>query len=211
MVGGFFFYRYIKSVQNNARTAKIKEGWYVEILADYINVREKADKQSNDLGKVYKGEVYKVTNVESKNGNYWYKIEYKNDIVGWIANPSGKNYLSDNNNPNDIATPKIKFFSDIYYVDSIKDINKNGRVLIVSNNDTDIEYDENSLLVTDDRPEDVEVTFKVFHEVSDTKDQYWIQYTATDASDKSDSIVQKIVFNKRPSESDVYDFSELER
>ena len=64
----------------------------------------------------------------------------------------------------------------------------------------------------DDKP-GVTITHKVYHEVnSETgKDQYWIQYTATDAVGKSVSKVQKIEFNERPSEEEVLDFAQLER
>ena len=103
-------------------------------------------------------------------------------------------YLNDYNNPEDIAYPTLKFFESTYYVDSIEDIN----------------YDH--LEVEDDKP-GVEVEHKVYHEVdaSNGKDQYWILYTATDAVGKSVSKVQKIEFNERPSEDQVYAFSELKR
>ena len=103
-------------------------------------------------------------------------------------------YLDDVNNPEDIAYPTLKFFDTVYYVNSIDEIT----------------YDH--LEVEDDKP-GVTVTHKVYHEVNAEtgKDQYWIQYTATDAVGKSVSKVQKIEFNERPSEEEVYDFAELER
>ena len=40
---------------------------------------------------------------------------------------------------------------------------------------------------------------------------YWIQYTATDAVGKVTKKVQKIEFNKKPSEDQVLDFKDLDR
>ena len=67
----------------------------------------------------------------------------------------------------------------------------------------------------DDRP-GAEVTHQVYHETGvdingNIIDQYWIQYTVTDKEGKSSSKVQKIEFNKRPSEDKVLDFKDLER
>ena len=152
------------------------------------------DEQGNILGEVKKGEVYKVVDVETVGNTYWYKIEYEKDKYGWIFNSSSSDYLDDVNNPEDIAAPTLKFYESIYYVNSIDEIT----------------YDH--LDVEDDKP-GVTITHKVYHEVnSETgKDQYWIQYTATDAVGKSVSKVQKIEFNERPSEEEVLDFAQLER
>lgn len=192
--GGFGAYYFFSGKANERDIEEIKKGWHVEIENDYINIRKEASATADILGEVKKGEVYKVVEVETVGNTYWYKIEYEKDKYGWIFNSNSSDYLEDNNNPEDIAAPTLKFFNTVYYVDSIDDIN----------------YDH--LEVEDDKP-GVTVTHKVFHEVNAEtgKDQYWIQYTATDAVGKSVSKVQKIEFNERPSEEDVYDFAELER
>ena len=192
-VGGYF---YFKNVRAEAKVAEIKEGWYVEVLADSVNIRAKGSGDGKILGEAKKGDVYAVSDVDVSGNSYWYQIDY-NGTPAFIFSSSKYNYLKDVNNPNDIATPTIKFFDQIYYVDSIADIN----------------YDH--LEVWDDRP-GVEITHKVYHETGvdingRTIDQYWIQYTVTDKEGKSASKVQKVEFNKRPSEDEVYDFSELER
>ncbi len=192
--GGFGAYYFLSGKANERNIEEIKKGWHVEIENDYINIRKEASATADILGEVKKGEVYKVLEVETVGDTYWYKIEYEKDKYGWIFNSNSSDYLEDNNNPEDIAAPTLKFFNDVYYVDSIDDIN----------------YDH--LEVEDDKP-GVTVTHKVFHEVNAEtgKDQYWIQYTATDAVGKSVSKVQKIEFNERPSEDRVYNFAELER
>ena len=192
IVVGFFAVKLILGVVEDARIKKIKEGWHIEVVNDYIKVRKEPDRNSSELGEVKKGEVYKVDDYENHNGNFWYHVEYEKGKWGWVANPVGKDYLNDTNNEDDIKAPTIKFNDAVYYVDSIEDIN----------------YDH--LEVTDDKP-GVVVTHKVYHEVNEeqNKDQYWILYIATDAVGKITKKVQKIEFNKRPDESQVEDFVKL--
>ena len=193
IVVGFFAVKFILGFMEEARIKKIKEGWYIEVKIEKINIRAEADRNSAILKEAKKGDVFKVDDYENHNGNYWYHIEYEKENWGWRANPLGDEYFNDENNPEDIKAPTIKFFDTIYYVDSIDDIN----------------YDH--LEVKDDKP-GVKVTHKVYHEVDETegKDQYWILYIATDAVGKTTKKVQKIEFNKRPDESKVLDFSKLE-
>lgn len=192
--GGFGAYYFFSGRANERNIEEIKKGWHVEIENDYINIRKEASATSDILGEVKKGEVYKVIEVEPVGNTYWYKIEYEKDKYGWIFNSNSSDYLEDINNPEDIASPTLKFFESVYYVNSIEEIT----------------YDH--LEVEDDKP-GVTVTHQVYHEVNTEtgKDQYWIKYTATDAVGKSVSKVQKIEFNERPSEDQVLDFSELKR
>lgn len=192
IVVGFFAVKLILGVVEDARIKKIKEGWHIEVVNEYIKIRKEPDQTSSELGEVKKGEVYKVDDYENHNGNFWYHVEYEKGKWGWVANPLGKDYLNDTNNEDDIKAPTIKFNDAVYYVDSIEDIN----------------YDH--LEVTDDKP-GVVVTHKVYHEVNEeqNKDQYWILYIATDAVGKTTKKVQKIEFNKKPDESQVEDFVKL--
>lgn len=192
IVVGIFVVKFVLGVMEDARIKKIKEGWHIEVVNDYIKVRKEPDRNSSELGEVKKGEVYKVDDYENHNGNFWYHVEYEKGKWGWVANPIGKDYLNDTNNEDDIKAPTIKFNDAVYYVDSIDDIN----------------YDH--LEVTDDKP-GVTVSHKVYHEVNEeqNKDQYWILYTATDAVGKTTKKVQKIEFNKKPDESQVEDFTKL--
>lgn len=198
IAGGIGAYFYFSDKAEEEKIAEIKEGWYVQIDTEELNIREKGSRDSKSLAMAHKGDIYEVLDVEVLgNNSFWYKVKYADDKVGFIYNSSSLNYLTDYNNPTDIASPTLKFFDKVYYVNSIDDIT----------------YDH--LEVWDDKP-DYEITHKVFHEVSvdingRNIDQYWIQYTVTDGVGNSVSKVQKIEFNERPSEEAVYDFSELER
>lgn len=192
-VGAYFF---LKDKKEEERLEDIKNGWYVEVLADEVNIRAKGSADGTILGKAKKGDIYAVNDVDVAGNTFWYEIDY-DGTPAFIFSSTKYNYLNDVNNPNDIATPTIKFFDKIYYVDSIDDIN----------------YDH--LEIWDDRP-GAEVTHQVYHETGvdingNIIDQYWIQYTVTDKEGKSSSKVQKIEFNKRPSEDRVLDFKDLER
>ncbi len=193
IIGAGVYYLFFDNVKA-LDIEEIKEGWHVEITSDYINIRESASTSADILGSVSKGEVYKVIEVETAGNTFWYKIEYESDKYGWIFNSTSVNYLNDVNNPEDIQAPTIKFYNSTYYVNSIDEIT----------------YEH--LEVYDDKP-GVTVSHEVYHEVNEDtkKDQYWIQYTATDAVGKSVSKLQKIEFNIRPSDEEVLDFSELER
>ncbi|MBE6155539.1 MAG: SH3 domain-containing protein [Firmicutes bacterium] len=187
---GYGIKKVIDQKQEEKRIEEVKKGWHVEILTEYINVREKADRYSRTMSKVNKGEVYGVIKNDLSDPNlYWYQIEFKDGSTGWIANNTSGTYLKDNNNPNDVAIPIIKFDNEEYHVVSIDDIN----------------YDH--LKVWDDR-DDYKITHIVYHEVNKAKkiDQYWIKYTITDKSGKHSSKTQRIIFEITPDEEDVTDF-----
>jgi len=195
IVGGVFGHSYIKNMKEKARIEEIKKGWYVEIIHDDpINVRNLPKTSGKELGKVNKGEVYKVLDINMDHSTYyWYKIEFGND-TGWIASVRKKPWVNDVNNPTDIAVPDIKYHEDVYYVVSIDDINYKHLEIV---EDTD----------------DYEIAHVVYHEVvkNELIDQYWIQYTITDGAGKSSSKLQKIEFEERPDESQVTDFKEYKR
>ena len=193
LVGGYFLF---KNMQENKRIEEIKNGWYIEVIHDDpINVRDKASTDGKTIGKVSKGEIYKVLNVDTESGTsyFWYKIEYKNTI-GWVASGKKIHWVKDVNNPNDIQAPSIKFEDDVYKVVSIDDINYKH------------------LTILDDR-NDYKITHQIYHEVKpyENINQYWILYTVTDKSGKSDSKMQKIEFDIAPDESEVLDFATFKR
>lgn len=191
VAGGFIFIKMKNDTDKQHKIDTIKAGWYVEITNNYINVRTSPDTHAKKQGQVKKGEIYKVLEVNLSNSYYcWYKIEIDDKTTGWIANGVKSSYLIDHNNPNDIATPTLKFFETEYKVYSIDKINYKH------------------LEITDDK-DDYTVSHKVYHEVdaSQNIDQYWIVYTVTDASGKSTSKTQKIIFIVKPDESEVIDFA----
>lgn len=191
-VVGFHFF---KKHQNEVKLEEVKNGWYVEIIYDKpINVREISSTDGDSIGKVKKGEFYKVLDVDTSSKIYnWYKIEYK-DKEGWIASGKKVHWVNDVNNPNDIADPYVKYHDDIYKVVNIDSINYKHLEVV---EDTD-KY---------------EITHKVYHEVDTTQniDQYWILYTITDGAGKSSSKLQKIEFEEKPDESRVIDFALYKR
>lgn len=189
-VGGYFI---IGNIKEKARIEEIKKGWYVEVTEEYIKVRQEPKTSSKELGKVEKGEIFEVLDINfESNSYYWYKINYDGEEA-WIASNKKKPWVNDVNNPVDIAVPVIKYYDDVYSVVSIDDINYKH------------------LEIIEDK-EDYEITHVVYHEVvpSEHKDQYWILYTITDAAGKSSSKLQKIEFAEKPNESEVIDFSEYE-
>lgn len=192
---GFGIKKIIDKKAEEARIEEVKKGWHVEILTEYINVREEPDRYSYSPSTVKQGEVYEVVENDLSDPNlYWYLIKFKNGTTGWIANNTSGTYLQDNNNPNDIAIPIIKFKNDEYHVMSIDDIT----------------YDH---LQTWDDKDDFEISHIVYHEIDKYKgiDQYWIKYTITDASGKYSSKTQKIIFEIAPNEEDVTSFLEYTR
>lgn len=87
---------YNKSLpQANKRDESSKQ---IEILTDYINIRESNNTNSQIVGKVYKNEIYNVID----NNDLWIKIQTTNNVSGWIISSYGDDvyvkYLEVNGN-----------------------------------------------------------------------------------------------------------------
>ncbi len=199
IIGGAGYYYYSKKKEEK-RIADIKSGWYIEVTTSYINIRDEATVDSVKIGKIKKGQVYKVLDLVNKKKQkecYWYHIELKDGSTGYVCNPKGDKargqYLNDYNDPNDLYTPTISFKDDTYKVESIDKIT----------------YDH--LNIWDDQ-KDYKVTHKVYHEnekcdeKSDGIEKYWIRYTVTDGDGKTANATQKIEFTEKPEESKVANF-----
>ena len=197
---GVGIYIYFKRQNEEKRIAEIKKGWYIEVTNNYINVRDEATTLSDRLGKIKKGEVYKVLDLVNKKKDkecFWYHVELKDNKKGYVCDPKGDNnrgkYLIDHNDPTDLYTPTISYKEEIYKVESIDKIT----------------YDH--LKLWDDH-DNYKVTHKVYHEKgkcndkSDGIEKYWIKYTITDEKDKSASTTQRIEFELKPNEKDVLNF-----
>ena len=191
-VGGFFGG---KTLLKQIKINKIKSGWYIEILYEKgINVRENHNTEGEPLGSALPGEVYSVKEVYLDSKIYfWYKIDF-NGETGWVANKRGEEWLKDVNNPNDIMAPTITFKDNIYKTVNLDDINYKH------------------LIVKDDK-DDVKITHKVYYEYNyiEARNQYWIAYTATDASGKSTTKMQKIEFAETPDKSLISPLSEFKK
>ncbi len=189
---GVFLYFTFTEVKEKKEEENIKNGWYIEIIYDKpINVRSEASAEAKSLGKVNKGEIYKVLDIDTESSTvyYWYKIEYKGK-EGYVASGRKKFWVKDYNNPKDIMTPQITFESNEYYVRTIDDINYKHLTV----------YEDST---------DYTISHIVYYEKE--KNQYWILYTITDKSGKSSSKMQKIIFEIAPSSDQVKDFREYRR
>ena len=57
----------------------------IEIITDYINIREMQDVSSDILGKVYRGEIYTILSENTDSKYKWLEIETSNGIRGYIS------------------------------------------------------------------------------------------------------------------------------
>ena len=126
--------------QSNDRKLDEKQ---VEVITDFINIRENSSTSSNIIGKVFKNEIYDVI----EENDLWIKIHTSNNITGWIIssynNTSYVKFLEVNGqipdeqekldkiakneylDLNSIKYTKLKWKSDIPLAD-IKCIKDNG-------------------------------------------------------------------------------------
>lgn len=191
--GGYKAYKYIDNE---------KKAFKVEILNDYINIREDKSVWTKKTGTVKKGEKYKVKEIYLDDATYvWYKINLGKDKSGWISSPRKEASVKEINNPNaqdyyqgvvDYAKPIIKFYTNDYYVHDIDSINYNHLEII--------------------EVSDYEVTYEVYYE-EHPKDrdvpQYWIKWTVEDANGYKASKKQRIIFEVEPDRSRVKLFEEM--
>lgn len=168
------------------RIEEIKKGWYLEVKKDGRPIREEASPSAKILEKANKGAIYKCVDAVKDSSYVWYKIELKKGKYAFMADTKGNKNLDSINGTVDLYSPILKFYDDIYRVESIDSIN----------------YDH--LEIWDDKPDYI-VEHEVYHELKPEEDidQYWIRYTVTDAVGNKVSKTQKIEFNKRPAESKV--------
>ncbi|MBQ9833938.1 MAG: SH3 domain-containing protein [Bacilli bacterium] len=188
--GGFKIYQ--KILDN-------KNAWKVNILEDFINIREEHTAYSNKLGEAKKGEKYKVKEIYLEDKKYvWYKIELKDGKAGWISSSRKYPYVEEINNPNketdaeyitDYASPIIKYSEDKYYTRNI---------------DT-ITYDHLNII----EDSEYEVTSKIYKESCPSYHQYWIIYSVVDKYDNKASKTQAIVFEEEPSDDRVLNLTDI--
>lgn len=75
--------------QSNIRDESKKQ---IKILVDKINIREKADQLSLDIGDVFIGEIYTV--LDTVDNNYiWYKINTNTGITGYVASKKDEKWV----------------------------------------------------------------------------------------------------------------------
>lgn len=75
--------------QSNNRDEAKKQ---IKILVDKINIREKADQLSLDIGDVFMDEIYTV--LDTVDNNYiWYKISTNTGIIGYVASKKDEKWI----------------------------------------------------------------------------------------------------------------------
>jgi len=65
----------------------------IKILVNQINIREQTDTASKDIGDVYFDEYYNVLDIIDSITYTWYKIKTNNNIIGYVANLKGSNWI----------------------------------------------------------------------------------------------------------------------
>jgi len=79
----------------------------IKILVYEINIRQEPDVNSADLGDVYMNEVYEVLDTVETDTYTWYKIK-KDNIVGYVANQKGENWVEYNDRYLNVNSDFIK-------------------------------------------------------------------------------------------------------
>lgn len=87
----------------------------IKILVYEINIRQEADVSSADLGDVYMDQVYEVLDIVETDIYTWYKIK-KDNIVGYVANQNGEEWVEYNN----LKKYIVSFYADDTLVKKIK-------------------------------------------------------------------------------------------
>lgn len=99
IIGLLFFATYVLNInviaifsnQDNGYNENVNQ---VEIIADYINIREDKDVNSEILGKVREGEYYDIISEDNKSKYNWIEIETNKGVRGFIAGKvDGQEYV----------------------------------------------------------------------------------------------------------------------
>lgn len=191
--GGYKVYKYIDNE---------KKAWKVEIINDFINVRDDKTIWTKKIGEVKKGEIYKVLDIYLDDNTYvWYKISLRKDESGWISSPRKEASVTEINNPNaqdysegivDYSKPIIKFYTNDYYTHNIDSINTDHLEII-----EDSKYTVNYEVYFEEHPKDRNTP------------QYWIKWMVEDANGYKSSKVQRVIFEVNPDKSRVKLFEDL--
>lgn len=80
----------------------------IKILLKRLNVRAAANIDSEDIGDVYRGEIFTVLSHVDSDNYYWYKIKTETDIEGYIASDPNDEYVKIISGYIDRTPPVIK-------------------------------------------------------------------------------------------------------
>lgn len=99
--------------QSNTINNKIDQ---IKILADVINIREKPNKESLDIGNVYFNEIYDILDVIDSEVYTWYKIKTNTNIIGFIASKKDEKWIEFLKKNNDYTLLFNCLKEDYYYL-----------------------------------------------------------------------------------------------
>ena len=80
----------------------------IKVLLRRINIRKEPDVKSEDIGDVFRGEVYTVLEQIEKKDYYWYKIKTDSGIEGYIGSDPNEEYVKVISGYIDREAPEIK-------------------------------------------------------------------------------------------------------
>ena len=80
----------------------------IKILVQQINIREKADEKSKDIGDVYYNEYYDVLEIVDSTNYTWYKIKTNSGIIGYVASLKNGNWIEYKNSENGVTVTSFK-------------------------------------------------------------------------------------------------------
>lgn len=86
----FFWPNNKKIIQSNKLD---KNKTQIQVIVKRINIRKDTTIYSEDLGDVYKDEIYTVLDTVDKQDYYWYKIKTNQGITGYIASDPNDEYV----------------------------------------------------------------------------------------------------------------------
>ena len=94
-------------LNNNVEQTNLRDDTksQVEIITDYINIRENPNVSSDVLGKVYQGEIYTILSENNDSEYKWIEIETSNGIRGYISGV--EDYVKRLYTPNNEEQPPI--------------------------------------------------------------------------------------------------------
>lgn len=87
----------------------------IKVLADKINIRAEGSVNSQDIGDVFRDEVYTVLDEQEDNLYRWYKIETSLGLKGFVANEKNKKWL-------EVYEPNINIEGDLKAVDEKEEL-----------------------------------------------------------------------------------------
>ena len=130
-------------VQTNLRDENKNQ---VEIITEYINIRENPNISSDIIGKVYQGEIYDVLSENTTSEYMWIEIETSNGIRGYISGIDDyvkKLYLDNELTEDEPTDNTITNDDEENNIDNNQNTNDETNINNDTNNETNINNETN--------------------------------------------------------------------